>query len=67
MKDISKKTQKELTTEIVALSAKQREARFGSAGAQSKNTKGIRTMRRTVARMKTALRASQLAAAKKNA
>ena len=67
MKDLAKKTPQELSADITTLATKQREARFGGAGAQAKNTKGLRSMRRSTARLKTALRTSQLAESAKNA
>jgi ribosomal protein L29 len=67
MKDITKKSAKELHEEIAKVATKARETRFGAAGAQSKNTKVLKNMRRSVARMKTVIRAHELADSKKNA
>lgn len=67
MKDISKKSAVELREEIAKVATKARETRFGAAGAQSKNTKVIKNMRRSVARMKTAVRSRELAESTKNA
>ncbi|MFM2414817.1 MAG: hypothetical protein RI911_510 [Candidatus Parcubacteria bacterium] len=67
MKDIAKKTEQELKDEIQKVAGKARETRFGAAGAKTKNTKALLNMRRSVARMKTALRARTLAEKKKKA
>lgn len=67
MKDLAKKTTQDLREEIAKSTTKARETRFGAAGAQSKNTKVLKNIRRSVARMKTALRTKELAESKKNA
>ena len=67
MKDIAKQSAKELKDAIAASATKSRETRFGAAGAQTKNTKVLKNIRRSVARMKTALRTQELAESKKNA
>ncbi|MCI5108389.1 MAG: 50S ribosomal protein L29 [Candidatus Pacebacteria bacterium] len=57
MKDILKKTEKELLKDLVAKRKSLREFRFGVAGSKLKNMKEAKTTKRDIARILTVLNA----------
>lgn len=66
-KDIHTQSPEDLTKIVADMREKNREIRFGAAGSRSRNTRGSRMNRRTIARALTELRMREVAKVEKKA